>query len=77
KNSALGQLLSRAVRAKVNFSEKVTLLRDEIRKNYQEMLEEEQGVLSSISCSLENKLKLWANPRATAKVLWKHDAEKS
>jgi predicted ATP-dependent endonuclease of OLD family len=77
KNSALGQLLSRAVRAKVNFSEKVTLLRDEIRKNYQEMLEEEQGVLSSISCSLENKLKLWANPSATAKVLWKHDAEKS
>jgi predicted ATP-dependent endonuclease of OLD family len=77
KNSALGQLLSRAVRAKVNFSEKVTLLRDKIRTSYQEMLENEQGVLSSISCSLENKLKLWANPSATAKVLWKHDAEKS
>ncbi|MFM4828651.1 ATP-dependent nuclease [Aeromonas rivipollensis] len=77
KNSALGQLLARAIRAKVNFTEKVTGLRDGLRQSYQQMLEEEQGVLSSISISLEAKLKLWANPSATAKVLWKNDAEKS
>jgi putative ATP-dependent endonuclease of OLD family len=77
KNSALGQLLARAIRAKVNFTEKVTGLRDELRQSYQAMLEQEQGVLTSISDSLENKLKLWANPSATAKVLWKNDAEKS
>ena len=77
KNSALGQLLSRAIRAKVNFSEKLSGLRNGLRENYQKMLEEEQGVLSTISDSLENKLKLWANPSATAKVLWKNDAEKS
>ena len=77
KNSALGQLLARAIRAKVNFTEKVTGLRDELRQSYQKMLEQEQGVLTSISDSLENKLKLWANPNATAKVLWKNDAEKS
>lgn len=77
KNSALGQLLSRAIRAKVNFSEKVSGLRDGLRKSYQTMLEEEQAVLSTISESLENKLKLWSNPSATAKVLWKNDAEKS
>ncbi|MDG4554435.1 MAG: AAA family ATPase [Candidatus Competibacter sp.] len=77
KNSALGQLLSRAIRAKVNFTEKVIGLRDGLRKSYQEMLDEEQSVLSSISASLEAKLKLWANPNATAKVLWKNDAEKS
>src|SRR5690554_2035441 len=77
KNSALGQLLSRAIRAKVNFSKKVTELKDGLRQSYQEMLDEEQGVLSNISDSLESKLKLWANPSATAKVLWKNDAEKS
>lgn len=77
KNSALGQLLSRAIRAKVNFSQKVIDLKDGLRKSYQEMLDEEQGVLSNISDSLESKLKLWANPGATAKVLWKNDAEKS
>lgn len=77
KNSALGQLLSRAIRAKVNFSEKVSGLRDDLRKSYQTMLEEEQSVLSTISESLESKLKLWSNPSATAKVLWRNDAEKS
>ncbi|MES2721299.1 MAG: ATP-dependent endonuclease [Pseudomonadota bacterium] len=77
KNSALGQLLSRAIRAKVNFTEKVAGLRDGLRKSYQSMLEEEQGVLSTISESLESRLKLWSNPGATAKVLWKNDAEKS
>ena len=77
KNSALGQLLARAIRAKVNFTEKVTGLRDGLKESYQRMLEEEQGVLLSISDSLENKLKLWANPSATAKVLWKNEAEKS
>lgn len=77
KNSALGQLLSRAIRAKVNFSEKVTGLRDNLKKSYQKMLEEEQAVLLTISDSLENKLKHWSNPSATAKVLWKNDAEKS
>ncbi|NWO57051.1 ATP-dependent nuclease [Chromohalobacter israelensis] len=77
KNSALGQLLSRAIRAKVNFTQKVNELKDGLRQNYQEMLDEEQGVLSNISDSLESKLKLWANPSATAKVLWKNDAEKS
>jgi putative ATP-dependent endonuclease of the OLD family len=77
KNSALGQLLSRAIRAKVNFDGKVIGLRDNLRQSYQEMLDKEQGVLSSISESLEKKLKLWANPGATARVLWKHDAEKS
>lgn len=77
KNSAFGQLLSRAIRAKVNFAGKVSGLRDNLRKSYQTMLEEEQAVLSTISESLESKLKLWSNPSATAKVLWKNDAEKS
>lgn len=38
KNSALGQLLARAIRAKVNFTEKVTGLRDGLRHSYQQML---------------------------------------
>jgi putative ATP-dependent endonuclease of OLD family len=77
KNSALGQLLSRAIRAKVNFSKKVNVLRDALKSEYQEMLDAEQSVLSSLSSSLEEKLKLWANPNASAKVQWKQDPEKS
>ncbi len=77
KNSALGQLLARTIRSKVNFAEKVAKLLDDIHRNYQSILDAEQSVLDDLSISLERKLKDWAHPNATAKVLWKQDPEKS
>lgn len=77
KNSALGQLLSRAIRSKVDFSTKVSQIREEVKLSYQKMLEDEQGILQEISNSIEDRLKHWANPSATAKLLWKNDANKS
>jgi len=77
KTSGLGQLLARTVRAKVNFSDKVTNLRDSLRQDYQSMLDAEQSVLDELSGSIEMKLKDWAHPAVTAKVLWTQDADKS
>lgn len=77
KTSGLGQLLARTVRSKVDFSEKITKLRDSLRKDYQTMLDAEQSVLDGLSGSIEMKLKDWAHPAVTAKVLWTQDAEKS
>jgi len=77
KNSALGQLLSRTIRSKVNFAEKITELRSSIREDYQKILDKEQPVLDELSVSLELKLKNWAHPNVSAKVLWKQDPEKS
>lgn len=77
KTSSLGLLLARTVRAKVDFSEKVTMLRELLKREYQQMLEAEQSILGGLSESIEMKLRDWAHPGATAKVLWKHDAEKS
>ncbi|MBW8369610.1 MAG: ATP-binding protein [Thiobacillus sp.] len=77
KNSGLGQLLGRTIRSKVDFGEKVGKLRDSLRIEYQAMLDAEQSVLDSLSVSLEVKLKDWAHPEATAKVLWTQDSEKS
>ena len=45
KNSALGQLLARTVRSKVNFSDKVGKLKKDTQKEYQKILEEEQSAL--------------------------------
>jgi len=67
KDSALGQLLARAIRTKVNFAEKIGGLRNDLTRSYNQMLENEQVVLKSISNSLESKLKLWANGRFQAK----------
>lgn len=77
KSSALGQLLSRTIRSKVNFSEKVSALREAVQQQYQDILDAEQSVLNDLSVSLELKLKDWSHPNATAKILWKQDQDKS
>jgi predicted ATP-dependent endonuclease of OLD family len=41
------------------------------------MLDAQQSVLDDLSLSLEMKLKGWAHPDVSAKVLWKQDSEKS
>lgn len=77
KNSALGQLLARTVRSKVDFSEKVGKLKKDAQEEYQKILEEEQSVLDSISLTLQESLTSWAHPGITAKILWKQDSDSS
>jgi len=77
KNSALGQLLARTVRAKVNFLEKINNLKKNTLAEYQEILDKEQSALEEISENLRMKLESWAHPGINAKILWKQDPEKS
>lgn len=77
KNSALGQLLARSVRSKVDFTEKLTDLKQQLQSEYQTMLEAEQTALDEIAVSLEGRLKEWSHPQASAKVRWTQDADKS
>jgi len=77
KTSALGQLLARTVRSKVNFSEKVGALKKTTQEEYQRILDTEQAALNDISDALKSKLESWAHPGITAKILWKQDADKS
>lgn len=77
KNSALGQLLLRAVRTKVNFDTKIEEMKNKLLLEYQSMLEGEQGALLELSNSIESKLKIWSTPGSSAKIIWKKDSEKS
>lgn len=77
RNSALGQLLTRTVRSKIDFSKKVNELRTKLQSDYQDMLDAEQDALDELSSSLEVKLRSWAHPQASAQVLWKQDPDKS
>lgn len=77
KNSALGQLLLRTVRAKVNFTEKIAELRYEANKQYAKILGEEQKALDELSGSLKTRLSQWAHPSISASVQWKQDPDKS
>ncbi len=77
KNSALGQLLLRTVRAKVNFTERIASLREDANKAYAKLLGEEQKVLDELSGSLKTRLSQWAHPSINASVKWKQDPDKS
>lgn len=77
KNTALGKLLARTVRAKANFDEQVTRLRDELKAQYQILLDSNQSVLDGLSASLQSRLAQWAHPKASLKLEWRQDGERS
>ncbi len=77
RSSALGQLLERTVRQKVNFTEKITELQTKTRHDYQALLDSEQSVLDDISKSLRSRLASWSHPNISANVNWKQDKDKS
>ena len=77
KNTALGKILSRTVRAKVKFDDAIKDLQKETLDRYREILGAQQSALDDISKSLSKRLGQWAHPNATARVEWSEDEKKS
>lgn len=77
KNSALGRLLARAVRSKVNFSERIKKIADSAQEEYKKLLQENQGALDEISTALASRIAEWAHPEAALRVEWRQDPKKS
>ena len=77
KNSALGILLERTVRSKVKFDEELATIYNDARDAYNKMLEAQQSVLSSVSNSIEKRLKVWSKPDIKAQVKWNYEEQKT
>lgn len=77
KTTALGKLLARTVRAKVNFSEGLAELTAAARVGYQRLLDASQEQLSEVSSALNARLAQWAHPDASLRIQWHQDSEKS
>ena len=77
RNSALGKLLTRTVRSKTSFDEKVSVLRASVQEQYQALLEESQNALEEVSRALQSRLSEWAHPDATVRLEWQQDPDKS
>ena len=77
KNSALGKLLARTVRTETQLGETVNNLRQQMRDRYQDMLEQEQHSLDSISKKIQSRISEWAHPGARLKLQWEQDPDKS
>ncbi|KVF25143.1 hypothetical protein WJ07_11915 [Burkholderia vietnamiensis] len=77
KATALGRLLARTVRSKVNFAERLGAVAQQARDEYQKLLDESQGALAGISDSLQNRLMQWAHPDTRLRVSWQQDPDRS
>lgn len=77
KDTALGKLLARTVRARISFAEELRQIRTQTQGRYQEMLDRHQAILDEISVSLKARLAEWAHPDARLAVQWQQDPEKS
>lgn len=77
KTTALGKLLARTVRSKIKFDEDIRAMRVGMQQEYQKLLDKSQGSLDGITKSLQGKIVQWAHPKASLKLEWKQDLEKS
>lgn len=77
KATALGKLLSRTVRSRVNFSDAIGALTKQARDSYQQLMADSQQQLEEVSSALNTRLMQWAHPEATLKLQWHQDPEKS
>ena len=75
--TALGQLLERTIRAKVNFEEPIAKLQKQLEREYQDLVQKEQAELSELQTSLEKRLRTWASPSAKVSLNWHYDPDKS
>ncbi|MEJ5376509.1 MAG: AAA family ATPase [bacterium] len=75
--TALGKLLARTVRSKVNFKDRIDAIRKETQEKYSEFLAEKQELLAEISESLRNRLVQWAHPDASLQLRWHQDPERA
>jgi putative ATP-dependent endonuclease of the OLD family len=76
KKSALGTLLERTVRSRVSFNDALEALEAEVLGKYQEILDQHQGALESLSKSLTARLQEWAHPAAKLDLSWQNDPER-
>lgn len=77
KDTALGKLLTRTVRARINFQEPLKVLREETKTKYQDLISQYQTELKEISDSLQNRIIEWAHPDVNIKLEWQQDPDKT
>ncbi len=77
RKTALGQLLERNVRNKINFKTEIETLKHKLIEEYEGMVQKEKAALKGLSDSLSSRLKNWSHPSAVVDVNWNYDREKA
>ncbi len=77
RNTALGKLLARTVRAKISFSDDINVLLGQAREGYKDLLAHSQNSLNEVSESLRARLAEWYTPDVLLRLEWSRDPDKS
>ena len=77
KNSALGKILTRTVRSKIDFETPLRKLLEDTKTNYENILKTYQSDLKILSDSLQERITEWAHPDANIKLEWQLDSQKT
>jgi putative ATP-dependent endonuclease of OLD family len=77
RDSALGKLLARTVRKKVDFETIVDKILADARDQYEKMLDENQPILAELSEALSMRLREWAHPEASLSLEWQQDSNRA
>jgi|GEM_PF-202388 len=75
--TALGQLLQRTVRAKINFKDELAALEEEAEAKYETILEGKKDALKDLGLAIQKSLRDWTNPRAAFELEWQGDFAKA
>jgi len=75
--TALGQLLQRTVRTKIDFKDELNALEEEAEAKYEKILEDKKGALKDLGLAIQNSLRDWTNPRAVFELEWQGDFAKA
>ncbi|MCA9458738.1 MAG: AAA family ATPase, partial [Nitrospira sp.] len=77
RTTALGQLLERTIRSKVNFQEPINELRREVAEKYEQIIQEEQNALNGLSRSLTKRVQEWTHSGTQIRLNWHYNHDKS
>lgn len=75
--TALGQLLQRTIRAKVDFKTPLLDLERRVEEEYSRILDQQQGALRELQESIGQRLRAWTTSSAALLLEWHYDRDKS
>jgi hypothetical protein len=75
--TALGHLLARTVRTKLDFSDAIDALKGEVEERYTAILEQQRDALKGLELSMEKRLRDYVDERARLELAWHYDAKRS
>ena len=75
--TALGKLLERTVRAKIDFKSELGALEEEAEAKYEMILEGKKDALKDLGLAIQKSLRDWTNPRANLELEWQGDFAKA